>query len=111
MTIQRKDGQIIITLPASVDIEGVQRLINFLLYKEAVKDSNARQEDVDQLAREVNKIFSVQLEEKQLHEIRAILARYFADKVTEEMDRLWNDRGWTQETMREWANEHMRTKS
>lgn len=55
MTIQRKDGQIIITLPASVDPEGVQRLINFLLYKEAVKDSNARQEDVDQLAREVNK--------------------------------------------------------
>lgn len=60
---------------------------------------------------ELLKIFSVQLEEKQLHEIRAILARYFADKVTEEMDRLWEERGWTQETMREWANEHMRTKS
>lgn len=60
---------------------------------------------------ELLKIFSFQLEEKQLLEIRAILARYFADKVTEEMDRLWNERGWTQETMREWADEHMRTKS
>jgi len=55
MTIQRVDNQIIITLPASVGLEGVQRLINYLLYKEATKDSQAKQEDVDKLAREVNK--------------------------------------------------------
>ncbi|MBK6619535.1 MAG: hypothetical protein IPG32_01120 [Saprospirales bacterium] len=55
MEIQRTGNQIIITLPASVDLEGVQRLINFLLYKEATKDSKARQEEVDKLAREVNK--------------------------------------------------------
>lgn len=55
MTIQRIDNQIIITLPASIDLEGVQRLINYLLYKEATKDSQAKQEDVDKLAREANK--------------------------------------------------------
>lgn len=55
MTIQRIDNQIIITLPASIDLEGVQRLINYLLYKEATKDSKAKQEDVDKLAREANK--------------------------------------------------------
>ncbi len=55
MTIQTTDNQIIITLPASIDLEGVQRLINYLLYKEATKESKAKQEDVDQLAREVNK--------------------------------------------------------
>jgi len=55
MTIQRAENQIVITLPASVDLEGVQRLINFLLYKEATKDSQAKQEDVDKLAREANK--------------------------------------------------------
>jgi hypothetical protein len=55
MTIQNIDNQIVITLPASIDLEGVQRLINYLLYKEATKDSKAIQEDVDQLAREVNK--------------------------------------------------------
>ncbi len=55
MTIQRIDNQIIITLPASVNLDGVQRLINYLLYKEATKDSQAKQEDVDKLAREVNK--------------------------------------------------------
>jgi hypothetical protein len=57
MTIQRLDNQIIITLPASTDLEGVQRLINYLLYKEASRDSKATQEEVDQLAREVNKLW------------------------------------------------------
>ena len=55
MTIQRLDNQIIITLPASIDLEGVQRLINCLLYREATKDCKAKQEDVDKLAREANK--------------------------------------------------------
>jgi hypothetical protein len=57
MTIQRIDNQIIITLPGSTDLEGVQRLINYLLYKEATKDSQAKQEDVDNLAREANKLW------------------------------------------------------
>ena len=57
MTIQRIDNQIIITLPASIDMEGVQRLINYLLYREATKDSQAKQEDVDKLAREANKLW------------------------------------------------------
>lgn len=55
MNIQTINNQIIITLPATINIEGVQRLINYLLYKEATKDSKAKQEDVDTLAREANK--------------------------------------------------------
>jgi hypothetical protein len=55
MVIERTNNQIIITLPDSVDIQGVERLINYLLYKEATKNSQAKQEDVDALAREVNK--------------------------------------------------------
>lgn len=54
MTIQTVNNQIIITLPANIDLEGVQRLVNYLLYKEVTKDSQAKQEDVDQLARKVN---------------------------------------------------------
>jgi hypothetical protein len=55
VTIERIDNQIVIKLPGTVDLEGVQRLINYLLYKEATKDSQAEQEEVDKLAREVNK--------------------------------------------------------
>jgi hypothetical protein len=55
MTIQRTDTEILITLPASINIDGLQRLLDYLLYKEATKDSQAKQEDVNKLAREVNK--------------------------------------------------------
>lgn len=55
MTVERIDNQIVIKLPGSMDIEGVQQLINYLLYKEATHHSKARQEDGDELAREVNK--------------------------------------------------------
>lgn len=57
MNIQRVDNQIVITLPASVNIDGLQRLIDFLLYKEATKDSKATQEKVDELSREANKLW------------------------------------------------------
>lgn len=57
MTIQQIDNQIIITLPGSTDLEGVQRLINYWLYKQATKDSQAKQEDVDNLARGANKLW------------------------------------------------------
>jgi len=33
---------------------GVQRLVNYLLYREATQESKAIQDDVDQLARDVN---------------------------------------------------------
>lgn len=60
---------------------------------------------------ELLKMFSIPLEDDQLKEIKALLSRYFADKASEEMDRLWDENNWSDETMREWAQEHMRTKS
>ena len=59
---------------------------------------------------ELLKVFSVELNETQILEIRAMLTHYFAEKATEEMDRLWDERGWTEQTMKEWANEHIRSK-
>lgn len=67
------------------------------------------QKKLTNLQRELLKVFSYELSDEQLLEIRDLLSRYFAEKATEEMDRLWEERGWTDETMREWANEHMRT--
>ena len=51
---------------------------------------------------ELLKMYSIELPEEQLLEIRDLLARYFADKASDEMDRLWNERGWTNETMDQW---------
>lgn len=55
MLIERTDNEIIIRFPSSVDTKGVQRLLDFLRYKEVTSKSKAKQKDVDKLAREVNK--------------------------------------------------------
>lgn len=60
---------------------------------------------------ELLKIFSIPLKDGQLKEIKALLSQYFAAQASEEMDRLWEEQGWSNETMREWAQEHMRTKT
>lgn len=58
---------------------------------------------------ELIKVFSFDLSEAQVLEIRSLLANYFAEKATEEADRLWETHGWTNETMEQWVNEHFRT--
>jgi hypothetical protein len=55
MLIERTNDEIVIRLPSYVDTEGVQRLINYLTYKEAVSKSKAKQSDVDKLAKQIKK--------------------------------------------------------
>ncbi len=51
---------------------------------------------------ELLKIYSFGITDEQLLEVKDVLSRYFADKATEEMDRLWDEKGWTNDTMDEW---------
>ena len=55
MLIERTNDEIIIRLPSYVDTEGVQRLVDYLNYKEAVSKSKAKQSDVDKLAKQIKK--------------------------------------------------------
>lgn len=55
MEIERTKKEIIIRIPTYVDTEGLQDIINFLIYKEATAKSQAKQEDVDQLTKDVKK--------------------------------------------------------
>lgn len=57
---------------------------------------------------ELLKLFPYNLPEKQLVEIKDILAKYFAQSATEEMDRLWDENNWDAETMQDWTKEHLR---
>lgn len=59
---------------------------------------------------EILQIFKYRLEEEQLLEIRELLAGYFAEKATREMDSLWEEKGWSEATMEAWSNEHFLTK-
>lgn len=55
MLIERTINEVIIRLPSYVDTEGLQRLVDYLIYKEDTSKSKAKQSDVDKLAKEVKK--------------------------------------------------------
>lgn len=55
MLIERTNKEVIIRLPSYVDTDGLQRLIDYLAYKEVTSKSKAKQVDVDKLAKEVKK--------------------------------------------------------
>ncbi len=48
---------------------------------------------------ELLKAFSHDLSEDDLLALRRMLARFFADRASDEVDRLWGERGWTEDTM------------
>ena len=50
------------------------------------------------------------LSDEQLLEIKSLLTNYFAQKATEEMDKIFEENNWGHEQIDKWANEHMRTK-
>jgi hypothetical protein len=55
MLIERTSKEVIIRLPSYVNTDGLQRLVDYLTYKEATAKSKAKQSDVDSLATEVKK--------------------------------------------------------
>lgn len=55
MYIERTKDEVIIRLSANVDTTGLQRIIDFLTYKEATAKSKAKQADIDKLTKEVKK--------------------------------------------------------
>jgi hypothetical protein len=63
------------------------------------------------LQMELLKIFSYNLSEHQLMEIKSLLSKYFSEKATVEMDKLWDEKGWDNNLMDEWSKEHLRANS
>jgi len=59
---------------------------------------------------ELIKLFKYELPDNQIQEIKTLLSKYFANKATDEMDKLWEENDWSDKTMEDWKNEHLRTK-
>lgn len=55
MVLERTDNEVIIRLPANINWEDLELMIRFIKYKQNVSRSKATQEEIDQLARDVNK--------------------------------------------------------
>ncbi len=61
------------------------------------------------LQRELMDLFALEVPEEDLREISVMLARYFAEKATEGMDRFCEAQGLTAEDLKRWADEHERS--
>jgi hypothetical protein len=55
---------------------------------------------------EIVKMFNYELNNNELVEIKNLLANYFQNKIDRNVDKLWTDNGWTNDTMWQILNEH-----
>ncbi len=53
--------------------------------------------------------FNLEMTDKELKEFNLILARYYGDKITRAVDKVFEEKGWGEEKIKEWQNEYMRT--
>ena len=60
---------------------------------------------------ELLRLYGNGVSEESLLEIKTILAKYFADKATDAMDVVWDEKDLTEQTMIDWTNEHNRAES
>lgn len=66
-------------------------------------------EKLTNLQIELVKLFAYQIPDNQLLEIKDLLAKYFAEAASKEMDKLWEENQWNDQTMEDWLTEHQRT--
>lgn len=55
MILERTKNEILVRLPANVDLTELQNLLDYLEYKEATSGTKAKQKEVDELSETVNK--------------------------------------------------------
>lgn len=57
---------------------------------------------------ELLKAFSHQLSENELKELRKLLARFFANRLMLEADKVWEEQNWSDEKVEELLNTKLR---
>jgi hypothetical protein len=57
------------------------------------------------LQQELLKLYSSDIGETDLLNIKRYLANYFAGKSIQEADKIWDEKGYTNDTMNQWLNE------
>jgi len=68
-------------------------------------------ETMSNLHLELLRLYGNGVSEESLREIKNILARYFADKATDAMDKVWDEKNLTEQTMVDWTNERNRAET
>jgi hypothetical protein len=55
-------------------------------------------------------LYKHNISESNLLEIKQLLSNYFAEKASSAMNNLWDEKGWTNETMKTWLEEDVHKK-
>jgi len=58
---------------------------------------------------EILKLFLREMEEEDLIAIKKLIVKYLGEKITKMADKVWEEKGWTDEDMDRLLNEHDRT--
>lgn len=66
---------------------------------------------LNNLQLELLKLYSRGLSDDALLEVKSILAKYFAERASDGMDKVWDENGLTGSDMTAWVNEHNRIES
>lgn len=57
------------------------------------------------LQQELLKLYSSNINDADLEDVRRVLSKYFADKAIKEANGVWDEKGYTNQTMEQWLNE------
>lgn len=60
---------------------------------------------------ELLKLYATDISDEDLINIKRLMVQYFAEKITRQMDMLWEENNWTAQTMHDWAKGHVRSSS
>jgi len=60
------------------------------------------------IQKELLKIYSNNISDEELFEIKLILSQYFAKKATDELDKFLDENGIDEDTLVKWSHEHNR---
>lgn len=54
---------------------------------------------------ELLKLYAYDLNEEEMQELKKVLAAFFAERIRQRTGEIWQERGYTQETMQQWLND------
>ncbi len=63
------------------------------------------QAPLSNLQKELLKLYTSNISEADLLTIKRFLAKFFAEKAIAEADKIWDEKGYSNDTMKNWLNE------
>lgn len=57
------------------------------------------------LQMELLKLYPYNVSDQEIKDFKKLLADYFAEKIDQEVNRLWVEKNWSQDTIEQWKKE------